>query len=351
MTSEPEGNSEDEDQAIEHLLGAIGPRAEVPEDVLEQVRESVRAEWRALVGARQRRRRVFAYGLAASGVFALVVTFGLFTLTGNHRPVATVARVIGTLEVSDQGSGAWHELAAGEPITAGEVLRASIDGRAALTASSGIQLRLDAGSMIEFESAHRLALSTGAVYVDADSDAASGAKFAPEFAVVTPLGVVSHIGTQFEVRSRGRGRMIEINVREGSVRLRNASGENLAHAGEQLRVTDSSIERRPLSPQDPRWQWALQIAPEFDIEGVPLAEFLRWVSRETGRELVYLSPRAADAARTLVLHGSIGALPPDVALDAVLSTTQLVQAQSRNDALGIALRSTRDVVGTAKPTT
>ncbi|MET0988160.1 MAG: FecR family protein [Steroidobacteraceae bacterium] len=340
MTHEPDDKVASEDEAIESLLGALGPRADVPAEAMEQVRQNVHAEWRALVGARQRRQRFFAYGLAASGLIAVIVTFALFVVTGNRGPVATVARVMGTLEASDEGGGAWHTLSVGQPIKAGQVLRTSIDGRAALTQSAGIHVRLDASSLVEFASARKVSLSTGAVYVDADPALATNARLSVE----TPLGSVSHVGTQFEVRSHGR--MLEINVREGSVRLRSATGENFAHAGEQLRVTDSSIERRPLSLQDPAWQWALQVAPEYAIEGVPLAEFLRWVSRETGRELVYMTPQAADAARTLVLHGSIGALPPDVALQAVLSTTRLAQAQTRNDAIGITFKSAPNTIGT-----
>ena len=340
MTREPDDKIASEDEAIERLLGALGPRDDVPAGAMEQVRHTVHAEWRALVGARQRRRRLFAYGLAASGLFAAIVTFALFMVTGNRGPVATVARVIGTLEASDEGRGAWHALSVGQPIQAGQVLRTSIDGRAALTQSAGIHVRLDAGSLVEFSSARKVSLSAGAVYVDADPAIATKARFAVE----TPLGSVSHVGTQFEVRSHAR--MLEINVREGSVRLRSATGENFAHAGEQLRVTDSSIERRSLSLRDPAWQWALQVAPEYAIEGVPLAEFLRWVSRETGRELVYLSPQAAHAARTLVLHGSIGALPPDAALQAVLSTTRLAQTQTRNDAIGIEFKSAPNSIAT-----
>ncbi|MET0658649.1 MAG: FecR family protein [Steroidobacteraceae bacterium] len=339
MTREPDDKIASEDEAIESLLGALGPRADVPAETMEQVRHTVHAEWRALVGARRRRRRLFAYGLAASGLIAVMVTFALFMTIGNRGPVATVARVIGTLEASDEVGGAWRRLSVGESIKAGQVLRTSVDGRAALTQSAGIHVRLDASSLIEFDSARKLSLSAGAVYVDADPAVTAKTSFAVE----TLLGSVSHVGTQFEVRSRGR--MLEINVREGSVRLRSATGENFAHAGEQLRVTDSSIERRALSLQDPAWQWALQVAPEYAIDGVSLAEFLRWVSRETGRELVYMSPQAADAARTLVLHGSIGALPPDVAMQAVLSTTRLAQAQTRADAIGITFKAAPNTSG------
>lgn len=332
MKKPPGHSASQEDEALESLLGAMGPR-EVPSDAMAQVRESVYAEWRATVDARQRRRRVFAYGLAASGVFALLMTIGFVVLTGHSTPVATVARVIGTIEASDGGTGDWRKLAAGEQIKKGEVLRTGEDGRAALIASAGIQVRLDGGSVVEFANAQHLSLSHGAVYVDAHPQMARNTSFE----VQTALGAVSHVGTQFEVRSRGR--WVEVNVREGRVRLRNEAGEHIAAAGERLRVTAANIERTRISLQDPSWQWVLQVVPEFTIEGVPLADFLQWAARETGRKLVFTSPAAAETARQVVLHGSIGQLSPEAALPAVLSTTQLTGAQADDDSIRIALKT------------
>ncbi len=332
MKEPPQRSGSQEDEVLESLLGAVGPRGEVPADVMAQVRDSVHAEWRAVIQVRQQRRRVFAYGLAASGVFALLITIGFIVLTGNGAPVATVARVIGTLEASDGGTGDWRTLVVGEQIKAGQVLRAGANGRAALTTRSGIQLRLDADSHVEFSSAQRLALARGAVYIDADPRSAQ----ATPFEVRTALGAVSHVGTQFEVRSRGR--LVEIKVREGSVRLRSDSGEHVATAGERLRVSARNVERARISLQDPSWQWALQVAPEFTIEGVPLADFLHWVARETGRKLVFSSTDAAETARRIILHGSIGQLSAEAALPAVLATTQLTHAEADEHSIRIALK-------------
>lgn len=332
MKEPSQRSASQEDEALESLLGAVGPRGEVPADVMAQVRDSVHAEWRAAIEARQQRRRVFAYGLAASGVFALLITIGFVVLTGSRAPVATVARVIGTFEASDGGTGDWRTLVAGEQIKAGQVLRAGANGRAALTTNAGIQLRLDADSHVEFSSAQRLALTRGAVYVDADPRSAR----ATPFEVQTALGAVSHVGTQFEVRSRGR--LVDIKVREGSVRLRSDSGEHVATAGERLRVSAKNVERARISLQDPSWQWALLVAPEFTIEGVPLADFLHWVARETGRKLVFGSTNAAETARRVILHGSIGQLSPEAALPAVLATTQLTHTEADEHSIRIALK-------------
>jgi ferric-dicitrate binding protein FerR (iron transport regulator) len=334
---ESDGRNHDIDDAeVERLLGAVGRRAEAPVDLMEQVRRTVHAEWRVVVEARQRRRRLFAYGIAASGILALLVTASLFMLTGTSVPVATIARLTGVLEASEDGSGEWRRLTVGDSVSSGEVLRAGVDARAALNFDSGLQLRVDAGSSLELENVHRVSLSRGAVYVDADPMRIPR----QELTVQTVQGAVSHIGTQFEVR--GHGRLVEISVREGSVRLSHASGDKVAAAGEQLRLMDGGrIERTRISAQDPRWQWAAQVTPEFKIEGSTLSQFLRWAARETGRELTYTSPEAEAAAQRIVLHGSVGALPPDAALSAVLSTTALSRVQTKDELLAIAL-STRD---------
>jgi hypothetical protein len=71
------------------------------------------------------------------------------------------------------------------------------------------------------------------------------------------------------------------------------------------------------------WDWTLQAAPTIDIEGLPLAQFLAWAARETGREIVYASPEAEAEAAGIVVHGSIAELSPTEALDAVLATTSV----------------------------
>lgn len=64
----------------------------------------------------------------------------------------------------------------------------------------------------------------------------------------------------------------------------------------------------------------------FDIENRPLTDFLQWVAGRTGRELRFSSHGARATAGKIILHGSINELPPDVALRAVMATTDLTLA-------------------------
>jgi hypothetical protein len=78
-----------------------------------------------------------------------------------------------------------------------------------------------------------------------------------------------------------------------------------------------------VQPYGAAWDWTLEAAPTIDIEGLPLAQFLAWAARETGREVVYASPEAESEAAGIVVHGSIAGLSPAEALDAVLATTSV----------------------------
>jgi hypothetical protein len=123
----------------------------------------------------------------------------------------------------------------------------------------------------------------------------------------------------------------------------NANGDAFASAGEQLRILrDGSIERTMIASNDPRWQWASQAAPLFEIDNQTLAAFLDWVARETGRSVVYATPQARLTAEAVRLRGSIAGLDPDAALAAVLSTTELRRYQTKSDVIGVALTRASD---------
>jgi hypothetical protein len=55
------------------------------------------------------------------------------------------------------------------------------------------------------------------------------------------------------------------------------------------------------------------------IEGRSLDEFLAWVGRETGRQVVYTSADAAREAEQTTLRGSVSGLAPEAAVAAVFA--------------------------------
>ncbi|HEY5810959.1 MAG TPA: hypothetical protein VIT67_23510, partial [Povalibacter sp.] len=77
--------------------------------------------------------------------------------------------------------------------------------------------------------------------------------------------------------------------------------------------------------------WATNIAPVFDIERQPLSEFLEWVARETGKQLVYATPEVRARAEQLILRGSVSNLPPEQAFAAVLATTPFTHLDTASE--------------------
>ena len=194
------------------------------------------------------------------------------------------------------------------------------DGRIAIAMENGVSLRLDRDTSVAFVDADHIEVNEGAVYVDSGVAAANAGRLQ----VSTPAGVVRHVGTQYEARVVNDG-STRIRVREGRVDVKPVKGEALTlRVGDQILVSPSGVERRSrIEPSDDEWDWASNAAPEFDIEGRPVREFLAWAGRETGLEVVFATPESAAEARRAVLSGSVAGLNPDEALAAVLPTTSL----------------------------
>lgn len=328
MNDEPTQQADPEERAIARLLAAVGPRAAPPQAVADEVRRAVEAEWRATVAARRPQRRPLAWAMAAGLAVAAIGAWLAQPLLA-PAPTAAVAGVLratGAVEYRrDAGSG-WSHLVAGQAVAAGGELRTRPGARVALALADGVQLRVDEGSIVTLSSATGADLRRGAIYVDSGSGAPGTA--GPAFELLTPVGSVRHLGTQYQARlAEG---MLKVGVREGRVQYSGSAGVALGAAGEQLVIAGTGaaarIERERLEPHDSSWRWAGAVAPAIDIEGRPLDEFLAWAGRETGREVVYDSPAVRSAAAGIVLRGSVAGLEPDAALAAVLSTTPLRHA-------------------------
>ena len=252
-----------------------------------------------------RRRGLFA--VAASVVMGLAVGLGLWSTRGT-APASIVARVtavqgVSTLKVGDA-------LTVDSRIVTGEAT-------VALALPSGLSVRLAPASESVFESAERLRLDRGRVYVDSGSGAAGD-----PWVVETGLGEVRHLGTQYLVTIGTDG--LAVAVREGRIALQPARGgtaQTTAIAGERLRVAADApgqILRTALSPTDAQWDWIESVPTALEVEGLTLGEFLVWYRRETAQEVTL---DGVDAATRL--HGSIAGLTPDEALEAIAAATDL----------------------------
>jgi ferric-dicitrate binding protein FerR (iron transport regulator) len=141
--------------------------------------------------------------------------------------------------------------------------------------------------------------------------------------IVTPHGVVSHLGTQYLVRSERNE--IEVSVREGSAQLKTGQATAVAGAGEWLvhRDRDGGVHTGKLPADDSRFDWIAALPTGFKLDGATLAQFLGWFQRETGIAPIYAEGLDSGHLGRVQLKGSIDDLEPLEALSLVLSSADL----------------------------
>ncbi|HXT21561.1 MAG TPA: FecR family protein [Thermoanaerobaculia bacterium] len=305
------------------LLRLAGAAPALSEEELQPAREAARAVWRGRVRQRTaRRQQVWTVGALAASVVAIVgVAWWM------RRPVTPASPItIAALELSSGGVTvepipATPPRGAAPTLLAGTVLTSAADGRAALRLPGGASVRLDGSTRVRLVSPRALALEAGALYVD------SGALPGAQIEIDTPLGRVTDLGTQFEVRlapTSAASPELRLRVREGEVRVDADGVIHRAEAGSELRLTpDGSAQRAAVAADDAAWQWAARAAPAPEIEGQTLQWFLDREARELGLRWRLVEPRPERAPREIVLHGSVEGLTPDEAIDVVLTGSGL----------------------------
>lgn len=344
---------------VRRLLERAGPRPAIPPEDLAAITAAARAAWRGEVERRaegaesaglagrierrtpavdagealarfqefaetapgRRRRPDWVMPALIAAVLALSVGL-VWWLAGRGGAAAEIVRaesVAGNTWIGGEGIGYFRPLRAGEPIPAGATVHTVTDtadiaaGRASFRLADGTVLRLDAGTVARFVSPAAVALEQGAIYADSGENGSG-------LTVTTPAGTASDVGTRFTVRLIGPRRpALEVRVRDGAVAVERGGQRWLTPAGEELVVSPSGeAQRRPIDPWGPDWDWVLEAAAGYQVEGRTLGELLDWVSRETGWTVRWADPDLAASAREIVLRGAIGRLRPDQAPFVVL---------------------------------
>jgi ferric-dicitrate binding protein FerR (iron transport regulator) len=325
MTRDPQHRALDEggDEQVAELYRMAGRPPELPTQEVAAIREQARQVWRRQVRARALRRRSLWAAAAVAACLALVFVF--LPRGGAPRPdppsagVASVARSTGTVTIRSAAPTGGES----GPLIPGTLVTTGGDARVCLTLVAGGSLRLDRDSRVRLESRHSLVLERGALYLD------SGREGGGSVSVVTPLGVVTDVGTRFEVRLLEAGgdstRRLVVKVRDGEVQIEGAAGgEYSAGGGSQLTlVTEGAPRRQAIAADDPAWRWAAEVAPAPLIEGRSLASFLDWATREMGIRWTVVEPAPEPTPEAIVLHGSVEGLTPEEALEVVLTGSGL----------------------------
>jgi len=324
--NETTGNSIGNDE-IGRLLREAGRRPPIPPDDLAAIRAAARTAWGHSTAARRAHgpRRLGMYALAASLLLAALTSPWWFATRSPSAPdmIATVEVRTGAGQVALERD-VISSIDVGDKLSIGTTL--TTDGaegqqpaRLALRMASGPSIRVDSGSRVQLLAGSQLRLQRGAVYVDSGSTAADGA-----VEILTPVGAVREIGTQFEVRLRAADDAVRVRVREGTVSVSLGRESHAAARGEEITLQgDGSIARRAVAPDGPEWQWVLAAAPALDIEGRSLDSYLDWIARETGWRIQYADTALERSADTILLHGTIEGLRPDESVAVILQGSGL----------------------------
>jgi ferric-dicitrate binding protein FerR (iron transport regulator) len=103
-----------------------------------------------------------------------------------------------------------------------------------------------------------------------------------------------------------------------------AHGQSAVQAGSEVRISrDGKASHRAIASSDKSWDWTSVTTPNFEVDNRPLQEFLAWVARESGRELVLADEATRKQVATIRMHGSVNGLTPMQALSAVMAATPL----------------------------
>jgi ferric-dicitrate binding protein FerR (iron transport regulator) len=247
--------------------------------------------------------------LAAAAVIAVVVS-----LPSSLSPsvvVATVDRAEGTTERQP-----------GTPVRSGDWIVTGQSMRLALRTATGASIRLDEHSRARLLSDRSIEMTAGAVYVDT-------ADGAPALEIQTPLGAITDIGTQFEVRFIGD--VLRVRVRSGVVAVQREGPSIRVEPNTEVALTSRGVESRAASGFGDDWNWTTAVAPVFHVEGQRLGTFLEHLARENGWTLRYEDEALKRAAADVVLHGSIDGLDTQAALAVTLTVADLSHSLERGE--------------------
>ena len=300
------------ERMLRQLFARAEPRPQPPASDTEEIRRAVLAEWDAVTGRRIWRKRAAFVAAAAPALVAA----GQFVAgaPAPSVPAPLVAHVEQVQGVVTTATGA--RLGAGSGVVAGTRLESG-EGQIGLRLASGGSLRIAPHSRIVLVGGDEAELLAGALYFDSEGQRAA------EFAVMTDLGRVRDVGTQFLVRLDDE--RLDVGVRAGLVNVTRGATSDTAGAGERLVATQATTDLRrdsvPTFGGD--WEWAERLAPPFDTNGRTLGEFLEWFSAQTGRTVVFADPALERTMRPAVLSGSVGDEPPMQKLSAVLALNDL----------------------------
>ena len=294
---------------VARLMYLAGPRADIPADLEKRVHHNVRREWQKSTSLKKPVRWAMPAALAATILVAIALNVRV--PDAPLQPVGQIAHVVG---ISDSTQ---HPFQIGNTVYVGDSIDTGANQGLSIALAGNISLRIAGNTAIRLDQADEFTLLRGRIYAD------SGNRIYNDrhITVHTANGSATDIGTQFSV-TYDQNRM-SVSVREGRVDVVNEMSSITAEAGDRLTFQKGmEVDIEHVTPYDASWRWAASLAPGFDIDNRSLLDFLKWASRETGKELIFSNDEIRMAAMGTQLFGSVEKFTPMDALESVLATTQ-----------------------------
>jgi hypothetical protein len=305
------------DKQIDDILSEASPRAIPNSRRKEEIYGELRSEWFASNHQVKRRRQYWVSGIAASLAAALIVVTQLDTDV--MAPDAVLARTSGA-QTTLNGRPIEEVLPVNAPLRfkSGDVIVTGIGAAVSINWSRTGSLRMGAESEVVLLSNEGIRLRSGEIYYDSRS---FNSNEESPIEIVTPFGMIHHVGTQFLAIVDDVG--MRISVREGQVTFGDATRSALIRAGESGYIDQTlTATISPVSPSDPSWSWATKVSPGWNVDGRSTMEIIHWLARETGLRIEFESERASKYAIDDRLRG-IGEIEPIRAMSIVPIATEL----------------------------
>ncbi len=257
---------------LDGLLGGLRPRRSPPVEVQARAFANVKAAWQA-----QRRPAWQRYGGVAVAAVVTAIAVNIWVM----NPVAEVM-CFGVAKGADLWVGEEHVPDTGEQVcvAADTILRAEKTSR--FQSVDGVEYRLRAGSEINWQSADRVSLSDGALYVATHGKGS--------LVVSTPFGEVADIGTVFSTEVNAE--QMVVDLREGSVQVDSPRGTHVSVAhggvGERVTVNHERVVAEPVAGVDATLEWIFAAHPGYS-DARP-DRVLEQIADDLGLSLTYASP-------------------------------------------------------------
>jgi len=295
--------------AVEALLEKAAPRQSPPGDDEVAVRTAVHAEWQAVAGKINMRRRMTSFAIAATVLLGIAVTFNALQVS-NISPVqvATISKSHGSIYLLGE-QFEMHEMTDLSSISAGQFIVTDANAGIGLEWGTGGSLRVDKNTRIEFTSADSVYLHSGQIYFDTQSANQAADSKTSRFTIETDHGSVRHLGTQYMTYSDANE--LTISVREGQIEVDGSYVETAtASEGQQIILSGGAHPAiTNFSVYGEAWSWVEATSPAIDVDGGTVAEFLAAIGREIGLQVLYVSPIAEQMAHNGVLKGNVNMDP------------------------------------------